>query len=199
MGQDLRKLLKEDQIDLNVKMRKGHESRFMQKLEDEMPEVKRGSLPLYLKIAAAIIFMLAAGYSIFKYSNQRTQVPIESTIKLTETNNDKNENQITLGSISPSLKKVEDFYVTNINLELSEIDVTDENRQLLDGYMKRLTDLNDEYTRLNTELNEGGLNESVINALINNLQIRLQLLYDLKEKLNELKENQNETIESKKA
>lgn len=46
----------------------------------------------------------------------------------------------------------------------------------MDSYMERLAELNKEYHRLNEELNELGPNDQTINALIKNLQLRLQLL-----------------------
>lgn len=58
--------------------------------------------------------------------------------------------------------------------------------------MERLAELDGEYNHLNQELNELGPNDDTISALINNLQLRLQLLQKLKTKLNQLKSSKNE-------
>jgi len=44
---------------------------------------------------------------------------------------------------------------------------------------------------LEEELTQSGLNEQTINALIDNLKLRLNLLYRLKEKLSELNKSNN--------
>ena len=67
---------------------------------------------------------------------------------------------------------------------------------MVDDYMRRLSELNEEYKKLNIELNEIGPNDQTINALIKNLQLRLQLLQKLKEKLNQLKSSENEQVTS---
>ncbi|MGI9552700.1 MAG: hypothetical protein ACR2MT_15965, partial [Aurantibacter sp.] len=66
------------------------------------------------------------------------------------------------------------------------------NKGLVDSYLEQLSELDEEYRRLNVELNEIGPNDQTINALIQNLQLRLELLYKLKNKLNELKSSENE-------
>jgi predicted RNase H-like nuclease (RuvC/YqgF family) len=101
-----------------------------------------------------------------------------------------------LGDLSPDLKKVENYYVANINLELSRLEVSGENKALVDDYMKRLSELDEEYKMLNIELNEIGPNDQTISALIRNLQLRLQLLQKLKQKLNQLKSSENEQVTS---
>ena len=75
-----------------------------------------------------------------------------------------------LGDVSPDLKKVEDYYLANINLELSKIELTPENKDMFDGYVQRLEDLKKEYNTLSIELTENGPNEQTINALIINDQ-----------------------------
>ena len=60
--------------------------------------------------------------------------------------------------------------------------------------MDRLSELNLEYEDLNKELNELGPNDQTISALIENLQLRLELLQKLKKKLNQLKPSKNEQI-----
>ena len=83
--------------------------------------------------------------------------------------------------------------MATINLELAKLEVSQENKDLVDGFMERLAELNVEYQRLNKELNTIGPNDQTISALIQNLQLRLRLLQKLKDTLIELKSSKNET------
>ena len=53
--------------------------------------------------------------------------------------------------------------------------------------MLKIAQLTKEYKSLTKELNTNGVNDATIDALISNLQLRLQLLKRLKKQLNELK------------
>jgi len=78
------------------------------------------------------------------------------------------------------------------------MEVTPESKELFDGYLVKLDELNKEYTRLEEELAQSGPNEQTINSLIDNLKLRLNLLYRLKEKLSELNKSNN-TLEEVQA
>ena len=56
-----------------------------------------------------------------------------------------------------------------------------------------------EYKLLNKELNEVGPTEATISALIDNLKLRLELLFKLKNKLKELKNLENEQFNNLEA
>lgn len=190
MGQDLREMFKKENKPGKFQMPEGHENRFLERLEVELP--KRKKSPFYiLKIAASILVLLSIGIVSYKVLTG------EDTIKTTvvEKNDPSKEKRgISFGDLSPDLKKVEDYYLTNINLELSRLEVSEENKILVDSFMDRLADLNSEYERLNVELNEIGPNDQTITALIKNLQLRLELLQKLKRKLNEFKSSKNEQV-----
>ncbi|MEY8848325.1 hypothetical protein AB9K26_05900 [Psychroserpens sp. XS_ASV72] len=193
MAQDLRDLLRNEQNDSHKKMNDGHESRFLKKLDDALPEEssikKRYSV---LQLAASIIVLLGLAYGAYMFFQPEENIGN----KVVNNNPDSiQEDQLkSLGDISPDLKKVEDYYLANINLELSKIKQTKENKELFDGYVLRLAELNQEYKRLTVELTENGPNELTVSALIDNLKLRLNLLYRLKEQLNDL----NASEDSKK-
>ena len=88
-----------------------------------------------------------------------------------------------MGDVSPGLKKVEDYYLASINLELSKMTYTPETKELFDGYLIQLNALDKEYQKLSLELTETGPSELTVNALIDNLKLRLNLLYRLREQL----------------
>ncbi len=191
MARDLRKLFEDEQKEEQFVMNEDHEKRFMELLEKELPKQKKASFYI-LKIAAAILVLVGIG-TVFYMSRE------DSSIKTTIV--DKNpgvgaRTGISLGDLSPDLKKVENYYVANINLELSKLNISGDNKELVDNYMERLAELNIEYKNLNEELNQIGPNDQTISALIKNLQLRLQLLQKLKEKLNEVKSSKNEQYET---
>ncbi|MFH6601934.1 hypothetical protein ACEZ3G_00485 [Maribacter algicola] len=188
MGQDLRKLFKEQRNEKFL-MKEGHEARFLARIEDELPKRKKSSFGLF-KIAAAVLVLLAAGWLAYQLLPPGED-PVKTTIVNKGDTTEKKEG-ISLGDLSPDLKKVENYYVANINYELSKLEISEDNKAMVDGFMDRLSELNLEYNRLNAELNQIGPNDQTINALIKNLQLRLQLLHKLKEKLNELKSSKNE-------
>ncbi|RNC86854.1 MAG: hypothetical protein ED556_05370 [Winogradskyella sp.] len=185
MGQNLKDLFKNQPKDETVKMSEGHEARFLQKLDEALPQVEsaRSNRFRFLNIAASTIVLLGLTYGAIKYFNP-TIDPIESTPEVVTTNKIKS-----MGDISPDLKKVEDFYLASINLELSKVKLTPNNKELVDGYIERLKELNAEYDNLTIELNENGPNEDTLDALINNLKLRLNLVMQLKEKLQEFSDS----------
>ncbi len=117
-------------------------------------------------------------------------VQIDATI-------DKKINSI--ADISPDLKKVEDYYLTNINYQIAKIKITDQNKDLLEIYLSQLSVLQQEYKELNTNLISKEVSDETLDALIENLQLRLQLLRQLKKKLEKIETIKLQENESKKA
>lgn len=191
MAQDIRKLAKQN-IDAEIRLKAGHEERFLEKLEKQLPEHKPGHANRFLwmkmSIAASFLVALTLSYFLLKPNNP-ANLPV-----VTE-KSDKAKGQITLGDLSPDLKKIELYYTLNIQSELAGLQVTGSNKQLIDNYLKKLSDLDDEYKYLSDDLNTIGPNSQTVAALIQNLQIRLNLLYQLDEKLKQLKKsNTHESI-----
>ncbi len=187
MAQDLRERFKQEREVKMYRMKKGHENRFVNRLEVELPCEKKHNY-LWLKIAACIA--VVTGIVVYNYNSSFMDTPQVTTV--IDLNRADVKEEISLGDLSPDLKKVEHYYVANINMALSKLQVSKENKGLVDSFMNQLADLNMEYERLNTELNQIGPNDQTITALIENLQYRLQLLKQLKKKLNELNSSRNE-------
>lgn len=188
MAQNIKKLIKES-LTNTIKMPEGHEARFLEKLNTNTT-VKQTLVIKWQNIAAVLLVALGlsyGGFTFFKTSLVQQADPIQpEPIVLTKT----------LGDVSPSLKKVEEYYLASINLELSKLKYTAETKVLFDSYLQRLNELNQEYNNLNKELNTSGPNELTINALIDNLKLRLNLLYRLKDQLNILNNPQKEIIQT---
>lgn len=177
MAQDLKKMFEKDRLTIQNGMPKGHEARFLKKLEQELPSTSIKKRFKFWNSAASVVVLLGMGFGAYKYFNT-PEVIVEPNEKVVTLKS--------LGDVSPDLKKVEDYYIANINMELANVKLTSENKDLFDGYIARLEELNKEYERLSLELTEQGPNELTVNALIDNLKLRLNLLYRLKEQLNEL-------------
>lgn len=179
MARDIRQLFEEEQQLSNQKMPEGHQARFLQKLEEELPESgKQTTRFSFFSIAASVVLLISVGFFGATLIRDGGEDSIDEK--------DVVETKSSIGEISPQLKKVEDYYLANINLELSKLEYTPESKELFDGYVSRMDELSKEYERLADELIASGPNERTVTALIDNLKLRLNLLYRLKEKLSEL-------------
>ncbi len=173
MAKDLREILR-DKATEGGKLSKNHRKNFEARLKNEVHSETSRNFQ-FLKIAASLLVIVGLGASLFYFSPETATNQVASK---------KIEN---LGSISPELKKIENYYLASIQTEIASLQETPENKELLDGYLEKLGELTVDYKILTEELNTEGLNDKTINALINNLQLRLKLMYQLKEQLNELK------------
>ncbi|MCM4168795.1 hypothetical protein KCTC52924_02488 [Arenibacter antarcticus] len=183
MSQDLRKMFTDLDQSGEYIMKAGHEKRFLERLEKELPSAKRSVFP-WVKIAAALVLLMGLGtyFLLNVQQNGTLNTRVVDSEKVLPVGS-----AISLGDLSPDLKKLENYYMANINMELSHLEISDRNKILIDSFMERMEELNNEYKVLNGELNEIGPNDQTISALIKNLQLRLQLLRKLKDKLIELK------------
>ncbi len=184
MAQDLRDLFKEEQEKSHLKMSENHEARFIEKLDAALPEKSsvKNQISIFY-IAASIVVLIGLAFGAYQFFNNSKSLENQ----LVDTDQPTNERELkSLGDISPDLKKVEDYYLAHINLELSKVKLTPENKELFDAYVLRLAELNEEYKQLSIELTENGPNELTVSALIDNLKLRLDLLYRLKEQLSDL-------------
>lgn len=187
MSKDIREMFKNSKLAENqVEMPKGHEERFLKRLEaGQSKQTNNFNSWMWLKIAATVILFLAVGYFTVTKLDTDSNVNNNQEEQVVENSAD-NTDLKTLGDISPDLKKVENYYLAAINSQLAEMKVNNENKDLIDGYLKRLAELNEEYVNLNKELTENGPNELTVNALIDNLKLRLNLLLRLREQLQSL-------------
>ena len=191
MEQDLRKLFEKERKK-EVRMKEGHETRFLERLEEELPREQGFSKVWVWTIAASVLVLVAAGT--FFFTTNEAVTPVEPS--LVATDEQPADESISLGDLSPDLAKVENYYLANIQLELSKLEVSPANKELVDSFLEQLEALDQEYNYLNKELNTLGPNDQTITALIKNLQLRLQLLLKLKEKLNQIKSSKNEQLSS---
>ncbi|TXG38948.1 hypothetical protein [Seonamhaeicola maritimus] len=178
MAQDIRELFKDGKI-THEKMPENHQERFINKLDEALPVSPKSNFG-WMRIAASIVLLVGLSFGGYKILNPKVVIGSE------EVANNETTDTKTLGDVSPGLKEVEDYYLASINLELSKIKYTAETKDLFDGYIEQLSELDKEYKRLSLELTESGPSELTVNALIDNLKLRLNLLYRLKSQLKEL-------------
>lgn len=207
MAQDIRKMFQEDKTLTSDKLNKGHQKRFEAKLEKAFPQEKKGTETpgkkfMVLKIAAVLVVALGVGFIFFTKDDmfkgeQVVDTETKSPVEKEEDVPVKKEYH--LSDDSPEFKKIENFYLASLNIELAKLEVNDENKALVDSFMDQLAELDKEYKRLNKEISETGLNESSVESLISNLQLRLELLFKLKSKLKEINQSQNKDYENYQA
>lgn len=201
MAQDIRKMFQEDTT-LPSNPPKGHQKRFEARLEEALPQENKkdsGRMFYFLRIAAVLVVVLGISFFFLNREGeiggeQLTDAPVETETESAEEIPVSKEYQ--LSDVSPEFKKIEDYYLASLNMELAKLDVNDSNKELIDSFMTQLAGLDREYQKLNAEINETGLTEGTIEAMVSNLQLRLDLLYKLKNKINDInqskiKENEN--------
>ena len=177
---DIREILKKD-VEKKAELSTNHRLRFQQRLMEELHEKSSAKKSYqWLYIAASIVVLLGLGIKFYPTGGDVVS-PIVNINPNTQTN------QIRLGNVSPELKNLETYYVNTINYELSQLELTENNKELFDGYFTKIGELTKEYKSLTLELNKKGINDNTINALIGNLQLRLQLLKRMHKQLKELK------------
>lgn len=186
MPKDIRKLAKdfrEEPLELSA----NHEEKFLQKLQQELPRKKHTYQKWY--IAASIAMLLGLCGTLYKLQETTGgKEPVKTTTS---------EQVVTIEDISPEMKKIENYYLTAINYEIASLEVTPENKALLDEYLEKVSKLDADYKRLHQQFQKEEISDKTINALITNLQLRLQLLIQLKDQLNDLqskKRNHENTI-----
>jgi len=195
MAQDIREMFKNGSL-AKERLEKGHHKRFERKLDKEFGKEKEHNSFLFLKVAAIFIIAIGVAFFYFKSNNTPTENKMVNTPDVEKTNSVQKKDNIQLSEISPEFEKIESYYLAGINLELAKLEINADNKLLIDSFMVELSELDKEYQRLNMDLNETGINEQTVQAMINNLQLRLELLFKLKNKLNDLKKSKSTTYEN---
>ena len=174
MQQNIRDLLKGYKEE-NVELSANHSNKFEALLQSEIHQQKpKKKNYKWLSIAASVVLLISLAIKF--YPTEIIDVPVKIEAK-----------EISLGSISPEFQTIETYYKNSIKLEISQLDLTEENKEIVDSYLFKIAELTKNYKSLTLELNTNGVNDSIIDALISNLQLRLQLLKRLQKQLKQLK------------
>jgi hypothetical protein len=92
--------------------------------------------------------------------------------------NNLNKSELSLSVISPELKEVEDYYLGEINEKYNEISNLSKNSspEVETEVNKVISDMNLGYFFLKKELESNPKQERVVNALIEQYQVRIEML-----------------------
>ena len=190
MQQDIRELLK-DYKEKSIEMSGNHKTKFEDLLQKKIHQKKpKKHYIKWMSVAASVVLLVSLAINFYP-----TQT-IEGNLDNSDAKIESSQSQISLGSISPEFQTIETYYRNSIKLEISQLEMTEENKEIVDGYLFKIAELTKEYTSLTKELNTKGVNDATIDALIRNLQLRLQLLKRLQKQLKNFKNlntKQNET------
>ncbi|NEV94084.1 hypothetical protein G3567_07985 [Psychroflexus sp. YR1-1] len=159
----------EDQL----KMPEGHLEGFQRKLGPE--PAGKASQSLWLQRIAAIL-ILGILISTYWFPNAS---PESNTSSIADETLDLND-------ISPELSNLETFFKASINYELATLEYGNY-EEVAFSYLEELEKIEKDYKTLSKDLQTHGYNQLIIQAMIENLQLRLELLQNLKLRLNELK------------
>jgi hypothetical protein len=143
----------------------GHEKRFERKLNRQKQTHKKTSWK-WISVAASVVLVIGFWLG----SNHQ-------------------KSQIELADVSPKMEEVQNYFVTTINRELKTIE---KNRSLntetiIEKALDELEELEDNYSLFIKELNTTGNTTKIINAMIKNYQHRLQILEDVLQQIEQVK------------
>ena len=194
MGQDIREMFRKEEHISKEKLNGGHQDRFEARLDKAFHNKKKSNFYQILQIAA--ILVVALGIGSFFFFNSSSENPGEGNTQIVDAPVEENKaqetassNEYRLSDVSPQFKKIEDYYMASLNLQLAKLELTPENKELIDAFMTKMETLDEEYAALNAEIQETGINEETVEAMISNLQLRLDLLTKLKTKLAEIQQS----------
>ena len=167
MEHDIRNLFKKDEIS-EVEIPPFHKEEFIKKLNSS----KQNNYNVAISVAVIIVFMMVLLFP----------------------KNDTSKENKTL--IQTQIATFEKEYLTNINNEWQQFVAISNDSILIKKYEIKLKDFDTDYKKITENLKSNPNNINVIEALINNLQRRLELIKNIKKHIKELNQKNisNETI-----
>lgn len=139
---------------------RGHQARFMQRLNKEQPVGAKKP-----KIAYWIQFTAIAAV-------------VTLVFLLTGVFNQQQEEATGLASVSPEFAETQEFFDSTIQAELERLSSFESEaaKALINDAMIQMDNLEQQYIKLQEDLEESGNDKRVIHAMISNFQSRIDLL-----------------------
>jgi len=162
----------------------GHKKRFKARLSGQ-----KRSFP-WLRVAAVLIVAVLSG--VIVHQNSTFFRADEQMVEKDDT-----DKEVNLENISPELATLEDYYETSIQLKIANLENSGSFQEMVKTYFNELEILEKEYKSLKQQLLSAGTQGAVIQSMIENLQLRLELLQELDQRINELKQLKNEKHQDK--
>ncbi len=155
----------------------GHQERFLEKLNAAngvvgIPQKKRKSIWKPLSIAAAVTLLIALG--IGQFSSQPT---IEEQV----------------AEISPEVSNSQFYFASLIEEQVKQLENESgpETKQIVDDTMVQLKKLEGDYQQLEKDLLNGGNSKFILSAMITNFQTRIDLLQEVLNQIETIKNFKN--------
>jgi hypothetical protein len=148
----------------------GHFDRFRQKL-NRISSPRKFTVPYYVRVA--VVLLLVSVSSILVYE-------LISSVRF--------HNRYSFGNLSPEYREVEDYYLHVIKVKydhLQNLDINDHKQKQM--ILKELKEMDELYLNLSKELKNDPHNEMIINAMIKHYQIKLDIINDITDQLELLK------------
>ncbi len=157
-----------------------HQQRFLDKLNTQnkvatLPITKRSYWKPFISIAASVVLLVALFFG--------TQQEVSAK---------------DLASVSPEMAQTQNFFTSAISNELAKLEneTTPETEILVQDAMKQIETLENKYEQLKEDLSESGDDSRVIYAMISNFQNRIDLLQNVLQKIEEIKQLKQITNEN---
>lgn len=147
----------------------GHLERFERKLYNQKKNINKSSWK-WLSVAASVVLVLGFWLG----SNHQKQ-------------------KMDLADISPKMEEVQTYFVSTIHQELKTLEKNRslETETIIENALDDLEELEDTYQIFIKELNKNGQQRKIISAMISNYQQRLQILENV---LNQIEKIKNPNI-----
>lgn len=151
----------------------GHFDRFEKRLSS--PKKQQKNNWKWISIAASIVII----FSVWLGQNQQYD-------------------GLELADISPKMEETQDYFTSLIRVEIEKINTqkTPENQQLIEDVFQRLDNLENQYSKLTLDLKESAEDQRVIFAMITNYQQRIEVLQNLLEQLDNIKQLKTDNYEN---
>ncbi|SFU55717.1 hypothetical protein SAMN05216480_10760 [Pustulibacterium marinum] len=159
-----------------------HAQNFAERLQEKKqesivlkPKTKKSFVQKWWMVAASVVILISAG--LFTLEQQNSEV----------------------ATLSPEVVKAQTYFASIINTELEKLDKEKSSpltKKIISDAMIQLDKLEKDYNKLEEELIEDGENKKLIYAMITNFQMRIELLQNVLNTIDEVKTLNTETHEN---
>ncbi|MDC9721584.1 MAG: hypothetical protein PSN34_02265 [Urechidicola sp.] len=106
--------------------------------------------------------------------------------------------RLELADVSPKMEETQIYFASVIKTEIQKINTqkTPENQKMIDDAFIRMDNLEAQYVALTKELKESGADQRVIFAMISNFQQRIEILKNVLDQMDNLKQLKSNNYES---
>ncbi|MUU77718.1 hypothetical protein [Winogradskyella endarachnes] len=164
MKRDIRYLFNDEDDNLK-QLPDNHRAEFMTQLKKQSKPKRKPFV--WLSVAAILLIALTVGFNVFN----------------TDIDTNKPE------AIIAQVESIEAEYLANIETEWQNFIALTEDEKLVKRFRKKLDELDSDYQEISVQFKNDSNNILVIEALVDNLQTRLQILKDIQKHIKILNQN----------